>query len=278
MQERGQERGQDQDAAGAPADAAVRQVAIVTGGSRGIGRAIAQRLAQDGYDLLLVARDGAALTAAAETIAAATARRVLTMPADLAAPAAADGVARTALAGFGRIDVLINNAGSTRRGPWQEMTEADWQAGFALKFFGAERLTRAAWPELAARGGRVVNIIGVGGRTPAADFTIGSSVNAACMALTKALAEQGIADGVRVNAVNPGMIATGRLGRWIEALARAEGISLAAAEQRLPQSMGIARVGTPEEIAAAAAFLVSPDASYCQGALLDVDGGRTRSL
>ncbi len=252
--------------------------AVVTGGSRGIGRAIAQSLAEAGNDVLLVARDPQTLQTAASEIAASTGRRIEILAVDLATLTAAAQVAAAITRHFGTLHVLVNNAGATKRGPWAEMQECDWQAGFALKFFGAERLTRALWPALRASQGAVVNIIGVGGRTPSADFTIGSTVNAACMALTKALADQGITDGVRVNAVNPGMIATGRLARWIAALAEAEGISLAAAEQRLPQSMGIARVGQPAEIAAAVLFLAGPGGSYCQGAILDVDGGRTRTL
>lgn len=254
------------------------QVAVVSGASQGIGRAIAGRLAAEGYDLLLLARGQAGLETAAAEIVAASGRRVEVLALDLAAVEAAGAVGAAVARHFGRVDVLVNNAGATRRGDWLGMAEADWQAGFALKFFGAERLTRVLWPGLIASAGRVVNIIGVGGRVPSADFTIGSSVNAACMALTKALADRGITDGVRVNAVNPGMIATARLGRWIGALAEAEGLTLVAAEARLPASMGIARVGLPEEIAAAVAFLVSEQASYCQGAILDVDGGRTRAL
>jgi len=252
--------------------------AVVTGGSRGIGRAVAAKLARDGYEVMIVARDQGAISGACAEIGAQTGRRTLGCAADLSEAGAAEVVKAAVLRAFGGLHVLVNNAGATKRGAWQEMSEEDWRAGFALKFFGAERLSRALWPMLRESRGAIVNVIGVGGRTPSADFTIGSSVNAACMALTKALADQGITDGVRVNAVNPGMIATGRLGRWIAALAQAEGITLDEAEKRLPKSMGIARVGQPEEIAAAVAFLAGEEAGYCQGTIMDVDGGRTRVI
>ena len=115
-----------------------------------------------------------------------------------------------ALDAHGAIDIVVNNAGATKRGDFFELTDADWADGFALKFMGAVRLTRAAWPHLKARRGSVLNIIGAGGRTPSAEFTIGGSVNGACLSFTKAVADIGIQDGVQVNAINPGRVKTDR--------------------------------------------------------------------
>ena len=112
------------------------------------------------------------------------------------------------------IDV-VNNAGATRRGDFFELTEADWSDGFALKFFSMVRLSRAAWPHLKKSRGSVLNIIGIGGRTPEAAFTIGGSVNGACLSFTKALSDIGIRDGVQVNAINPGWIRTDRLSKLL---------------------------------------------------------------
>lgn len=249
------------------------KAALVTGASRGIGRAIALALAREGARVLAVARSEALLGALA-----AGDRRIVASVADLRDGA---GVARAAAAAereFGGLDILVNNAGTTRRGDVFALTEADWQEGFALKFFGYVRLTRALWPLLKARGGAIVNIIGIGGRTPGAEFAIGGAVNAGLLAFTKTMAEIGIGDGVRVNAINPGAIETDRLAPRIERYAAAKGISLEAARRLLPQEMGVARFGSVEEIADAVCFLASRRAAYLQGALIDIDGGATRTL
>jgi 3-oxoacyl-[acyl-carrier protein] reductase len=249
-------------------------VAIVTGASRGIGQAIARRLAGDGYDIVAVARSGAALQSLADTLPTSA----LALPLDLGEPDAARQVVDAARARFGRIDALVNSAGATPRGDFLSFTDEDWHLGFELKFFGAARLCREAWSALVASGGRIVNIAGIGGRTGSAEFTIGGSVNAALLNLTKALADRGIADGVRVNAVNPSSIATERTRRRIETLAAQRGVTVEEAASDLARQLRVARFGTPEEIAQVVAFLVSDGASYMQGAIVDVDGGQTRTL
>jgi 3-oxoacyl-[acyl-carrier protein] reductase len=183
-----------------------------------------------------------------------------------------------AVARFGRLDVLVNNAGATRRGDFLELSDDEWQDGFALKFFGAMRCCRAAWPHLAAAGGAIVNLSGIGGRTGSAGFTIGGAVNAAVLNLTKALADRGQADGVRVNAVNPGSIATERLQARIRTTAAEKGIDEAAAGRAMAQALGVPRYGAPEEVARVVAFLASPQSAYCQGSIVDIDGGQTRTL
>ncbi len=250
------------------------KVAFVTGASRGIGRAIAQRLAGEGMKIAAAARSRAEL----DEFAKSAGTECLVHAVDLREPGVPSQAIDATVARFGRLDLLVNNAGATKRGDFFELTDADWHDGFALKFFGAMRCCRAAWRHLQASKGAIVNISGVGGRTGSADFTIGGSVNAAVLILTKALADRGTRDGVRVNAINPGYIKTDRLKVRLDAYAAEHQVDLAAAEQQLARSMGIARFGEPAEVAAAVAFLASAPASFCQGSILDVDGGQTRTL
>jgi 3-oxoacyl-[acyl-carrier protein] reductase len=250
------------------------KVAIVTGASRGIGRAIAQTLAAEGMKLSLAARSRDQL----DELAASLKTDCLVQAVDLRDPGAAEAVVGATMKKFGAIDLLVNNAGATKRGDFFELTDADWADGFSLKFFGGMRLSRAAWTHLSAARGTIVNIIGVGGRTGNADFTIGGSVNAAGRLLTKALADRGVKDGVRVNAINPGFIKTERLTVRVKSFAEENTLPMAEAESQLAKATGVARFGEPGEVAAAVAFLASPVCAFCHGALLDIDGGQTRTL
>ena len=249
------------------------KVALVTGASRGIGRAIARRLAAEGARVVLTARDPDVLQAAVGEIrrAGGTADALAL---DLRLPASAGALMEFALARFGTLDIVVNNAGATKRGEFLGLPDEDWEDGFALKFFAAVRLTRAAWPALTAARGSVLNIAGVGGRTPGAEFSIGGSVNAALLALTKSLADTGIRDGVQVNAVNPGPVRTDRLTRRLASL----GPDGTAAEAQFVREAQITRVGEPDDIAGLVAFIVSPAGRLLHGALIDMDGGQTKTL
>jgi NAD(P)-dependent dehydrogenase (short-subunit alcohol dehydrogenase family) len=250
------------------------KVAIVTGASRGIGRAIARVLAAEGMRVALAARTRSEL----ESLAAELPTRSLVVALDLEEPDAAQRLIDATVAELGRIDALVNNAGATKRGDFVALTDEDWRGGFELKFFGAVRCCRAAWPHLAASRGSIVNIAGIGGRTGSRDFAIGGSVNAAVMLLTKALADRGKADGVRVNAINPGAIATDRLQRRLAQFAAERGVTIEAAETQFAREQGIPRFGQPEEIGRVVAFLLGSAAAYCHGAVIDVDGGQTQTL
>ena len=250
------------------------KVAIVTGASRGIGRAIAETLAAEGMRLVLAARSAHLL----DDLAASLPTDCLAYPDDLRQPDAPAAMIAAAIERFGQLDLLVNNAGATVRGDFLTLPDTDWADGFALKFFGAMRCCRAAWPHLRAAQGSIVNIVGIGGRTGSAEFTIGGSVNAALLNLTKALADRGVTDGVRVNAINPGSIATQRLQTRIRAFAAEHQVDETTAAERMAQAARVARFGEPDEIARAVAFLASPQTSYCQGVILDIDGGQTRTL
>lgn len=250
------------------------KVVVVTGASRGIGRAIAETLAAEGSKLVLVARTREKL----EAVAKVCATESLVVAMDLRDADAPQKMIEAAIAKFGRLDVLVNNAGATKRGDFLKLSESDWQDGFALKFFGAMRCCRAAWTHLQANRGSIVNIVGVGGRTGSAEFAIGGAVNSALLNLTKVLADRGTRDGIRVNAINPGSIATERLQTRIKAYASEQGIDNDQAARKMAEKLGVARFGEPSEIARVVTFLASPVASYCHGSVIDVDGGQTRTL
>lgn len=253
------------------------KVAIVTGASRGIGRAIALKLAGDGAAAMLAARDEERLREVAAEIEGSSGKAAW-VSTDLREPEAPGALAARTIETFGGIDIVVNNAGATRRGNFMALSEKDWLDGFALKFFGAVRLTRAAWPSLKQRKGSVVNIAGIGGWTPGTEFTIGGSVNAAMLSFTKAMADIGVADGVQVNAINPGAVRTARLTGRLQRIAEQRSISLAEAEARMVAESGTTRIGEPEDVANLAAFIVSPQNRFLQGALIDLDGGATKSL
>lgn len=250
------------------------KVAVVTGASRGIGRAIALKLATEGMRLVIAARSGDLLA----DVAGSCATEVLPVALDLREEDAPRRLIQQAVDRFGGIDVPVNNVGATRRGDFLALEDADWQDGFALKFYGAMRCCRAAWPFLKTSGGAIVNIVGVGGRTGSAEFAIGGAVNAALLNLTKALADRGVGDGVRVNAINPGSIATERLQARLRSAAAERSVSMDVAAADMASRFGVARFGRPDEIAGVVAFLASPAAAYCQGTIVDVDGGQTRTL
>lgn len=253
------------------------KVAIVTGASRGIGREIALELARNGADLLVTARDADMLEATARDIKGiGTAAAVIAV--DLREHDSAARVVKTALQNFGRLDILVNNAGATKRGSFLALTEEDWSDGFALKFFGTVRLSRAAWTHLRQNKGSIVNIAGIGGRTPGSDFAIGGSVNAALLSFTKALADSGLEEGIQINAVNPGSVQTSRLTERIRVFAEQHGISDGDAAERMKRESKISRFGEPKDIAHLVTFLVSERGRWMHGSLIDMDGGQTKTI
>jgi NAD(P)-dependent dehydrogenase (short-subunit alcohol dehydrogenase family) len=250
---------------------------IVTGASRGIGCGIAKRFAAEGSRVVLCARDQAALDQAVSEIQSAGGVAAA-IALDLREPEAPRHLVDFAVETFGGLDIVVNNAGATKRGKFVELTDADFADGFALKYFGAMRVTRAAWQHLKASRGSLLFISGAGGRTPGAEFTIGGSVNAALLSFTKAMAEQGIADGVQVNCINPGAVRTGRYTTRLNALAKELGIEPAQAEVEHIRQQKITRIGEVEDIAALSAFIVSPEGRLLQGSLIDMDGGSTKTI
>jgi NAD(P)-dependent dehydrogenase (short-subunit alcohol dehydrogenase family) len=253
------------------------KTAVVTGSSRGIGRAIAIRLARDGTQVVVCARTAGQLNEVVAEIAAAGGTAA-GLALDLREPDAGDRVIEFAVKTFGGLDIVVNNAGATRRGEFVKLTDEDWADSFALKFFGAVRVTRAAWPHLEKNHGSVVFISGAGGRTPGAEFAAGGTVNAGLLSLTKALAEVGIAEGIQVNCVNPGAVRTDRLKARLSETMKAKGIDQTAAERQFVETLRVTRIGEPEDIAALVAFVVSEEGRFLQGSLIDMDGGATKTI
>lgn len=254
------------------------KVAVVTGANRGIGLAIAESLAREGAKVLLVARDEERLRTAAKEIAGSTFARVEYLSLDLRRPEASLECMEAVRSKFGHLDILVNNAGDTKRGDFLELTDDDWERGFSLKVFGYVRMSRAAWPLLKETKGSIVNIIGSNARAGNAIFTIGGAANAALVNFTKSLADLGLKDGVRVNAINPGAIRTERLDSRIAYVSRTEGVTPEAAVEEILRQSRVTRFGTPAEIADSVVFLVSAQAAYIQGAILDIDGGLNRAV
>lgn len=252
-------------------------VAIVTGASQGIGRATAVRLANDFSALVLAARNKAELEKTAAAVNSAGAES-LVCPLDLREPQSAGLLVRTALDHFGRIDALLNIAGAVPQVDLFEMNDAQWEDGLALKLHGARRLTLRAWEALKASKGSVVLISGSAALDPKPGFAAVATVNAAIIALAKAFAEQGIRDGVQVNSVVPGAVMTGRRESFFAKWAPAHNMTKEEAVKNFPEQVGIARFGTPEEIAQLMAFLVSPQAKWMTGASLRMDGGEIKGV
>jgi 3-oxoacyl-[acyl-carrier protein] reductase len=253
------------------------KVALVTGSSRGIGASIALGLAAEGCDVMLTGRDEAALKEVAAGVAK-LGRKACYSTLDLSQPQASAVLVAEHKKHFSKLDILINNAGATKRGDFRELTDADWKDGFELKFFAHVRLSREAWPLLVASKGSVVGIAGIGGKEPEAEFGIGSSVNAACVAWSKALADVGKKEGVQVNTVNPGRVETERLWRRIRARVSETGESEATIRAEYLKEFNITRFGLVEDITGLIAFMVSPHGRWLHGATIDMDGGEVRGL
>jgi 3-oxoacyl-[acyl-carrier protein] reductase len=252
-------------------------VAIVTGSSHGIGRATALRLGKDFSSVVIVARDESALSDVSKEITA-TGAKPLLVNRDLSKAASAREVVDATLNAFGRIDALVNIAGSVPRIDILETTDEQWDAGFALKFHAGRRLALHAWEALKAARGSVVFLSGAAADHPQAIGAAVSSVNAAIEALSKAFANRGLIDGVQVNTVSPGAIMTRRRMGMIERVAATKGISIESARQDYLDHAHISRYGEPEEIAELIAFCVSPKMRWMTGSVLRMDGGETSSL
>ncbi|WP_282605145.1 SDR family oxidoreductase [Pelagibius sp. Alg239-R121] len=249
------------------------KVAIVSGGSKGIGLAVAKRLAEDGADIFLAASNAGRLKAARETIEAATGQSAAFHAADLRTLEGCRESYQAAADRFGCCDILINAAGATKGGTFPEQPDEEMLDGFALKFHGAVRLSRLFWPQLKEASGCVINIVGGFARTPAADFMVGGAVNAALANFSKALAAQGLRDDVNVNWIHPGLTVTERLETIFADRAKQQDKTRDQIERESVAAEGLRRLGQPDDVSNLVAFLCSPAARHIHGAGIPIDGG-----
>lgn len=255
------------------------KVAFVAAASRGLGRAVAEELAAEGASLIICARREDALRRASEEIEQKFGAAVFPVAADVSRPGEASAAVRAGIEKFGRIDIVITNAGGPPPGKFESLSREMWEAATRLTLHSVLELTQAALPGMRERGwGRILNITSIAVKQPVDNLMLSNSLRSAVTGFARTLANEVAADGVTVNNILPGYMRTERVEELAQAAAEREGISAAQARARWEAEIPMRRLGEPREFAALAAFLVSERASYITGASIAVDGGWIRSL
>ncbi len=253
------------------------KIALVTGGSDGIGKASAIELAREGAHVAICARRADVLSAAAEEIRQAARGKVLHVVADVTKPADVQRFVQAAVGEFGGVDILVNNAGTSAARPFEAVDDEAWDYDLDLKLYAAIRMSRAAVPHMRKRsGGRIINITAVIGKTPGASSLPTSVSRAAGMALTKAMSKDLAKDGICVNSICIGLIKSGQIAK--AAAARFSDVPLDEAYARMGAAVPLGRVGEAREVACLIALLASPLGGYVSGTAINVDGGMGSAL
>jgi NAD(P)-dependent dehydrogenase (short-subunit alcohol dehydrogenase family) len=246
-----------------------QRVALVTGASQGIGKAIALKLAQEGASVVLTARGEELLNQVVNEIRAAGGKAV-GVAADVSKKEDCERLIRQTIEAYGKIDILINNAGTSATGEFEAATDEIWQADFDLKLFAAIRLSRLAIPEMKKQNwGRIINVTNIGAKQPAAKSMPTTVTRAAGLALTKALSKEFAPNNILVNSICIGLIKAGQH----EKKAAKAGIPVEQMYETMGKNVPLGRVGRAEEVANVAAFLASEAASYVTGSSINLDGG-----
>ena len=249
---------------------------LITGGSKGIGLACADAFLQEGARVSLVSRDPSNLERAIERFAFHGSDRIQIQAADLTNPTSAQAAFDAAQIGFGPVDVLVNSAGAAKRTPAPDLTPQAWQDAMQAKFLSYVHMIDPVIKQMAQRRkGCIVNVVGNGGKVASPIHLPGGAANAALMLVTAGLANAYAAQGIRVNAINPGLTLTDRLQEGMLADARLQGISAEDAMQRAVAKIPMGRLAEPEEIARVVVFLASDAASYVTGINMSMDGATT---
>src|SRR5947209_79501 len=255
------------------------KTALVTGGSEGIGKGIALGLAKEGVDVAICARRKEPLEAAAAEIAKATGRKIVAIPADLTKDADAKNFVEQGHRALGRVDIMVNNAGSAPGGVIEHLSEADWTQAMQLKFMGYVRCLRYVLPIMVRQGGgRVVNLIGNDGVKHSYWEIAPGAANAAGQNLTMSLASQYGRHNISFCAVNPGPVRTERWAGLVAAMSRDMKLSYEEADKLAPASIPMGRIAEVEEVANMVTMLASPLMHMVNGTQIEVDGGQEKSL
>ncbi|MBN1148687.1 MAG: SDR family oxidoreductase [Anaerolineales bacterium] len=248
--------------------------ALVTGASRGLGYAIALGLAREGADIALNSRDPERVAAAAQTLAQESGARVTPLAGDVSDPATPLALVAKAAQALGGLDLLVTNAGGPPAGKFEDFDDATWQRAVNLSLISHVRLIRAALPYLReSKAASVLTLTSYSVKQPIPMLVLSNSVRAATVGLTKSLALELGADGIRFNSILPGWTETERVVELMEARARAKGTNVEEEIARQAMESPLGRMAMPAEVANAAVFLLSPAASYITGVMLAVDGG-----
>lgn len=257
-----------------------RKVALITGGSKGIGRQTALTMLKEGAKVSIVARNEEGLEKAkAWMLSEVPEAEVLTVSADLQTEAGAVKAVNNTVAHYGKIDILVNCAGSAPGGLLLDLTEEDWDFALGLKFRGYVRMAKATIPQfLKQKHGVIVNVVGNDGIKPSWWELTGTAVNAADLAVMDALANQYGNENIRINSVNPGPVDTGRWESLVEAYARDMNISIEEANETAAKSMPFGRIATPQEVADVVVFLASERASFVHNSTVTIDGGQMKHI
>jgi 3-oxoacyl-[acyl-carrier protein] reductase len=255
------------------------KVAMVSGASKGIGRAVAEKLAAEGASLSLCARSADTLRTVAQALEDKHGVPALAVPADLSRGDDIQRWVEATVERFRGVDILVNNAGAAQGGPFLRLPDQAWLDSWQLKLFGYIRVAREVFPHLVTRGGgRIVNVIGIAGVQPMEHYMIGGAANAALLNFTKALADEGAPHGILVTGVNPGPIRTDRWDGIVVKWGAAKGVTPAEAERDILRGVPLRRPGTPDEVANLVVFLASDLSTYITGTTIAIDGGMTRTI
>src|SRR5688572_21364516 len=255
------------------------KVALVGGSSRGLGRAVALELAQEGCAVVLCSRDAVAVEHAAEAIGERTGADTLAVGANLSEVSGVEHVISAAFARFDRVDVLVTNTGGPPAGPFEAHSPEIWQSAIQQNLESVLNLTRAVLPGMKEREwGRIVNITSIAVKQPVDGLILSNSVRAAVTGFARTLANEVAPHGITVNSVLPGYTRTERLVHLAEHNAKTRGSTVDEAYAQWEREIPMKRLGEPDELAALVAFLASQRAAYITGASIAVDGGWIRSL
>ena len=247
------------------------RAAVVTGASKGLGLAIATRMAASGADVALLARRADVLEAAREAVSTAARGRVVGVSCDVSDAKEIARAYEEVMARLGRVDILVNNAGTSQTGAFPTISDEVWQADLDLKLFAAIRLARLTWPQMAERHwGRIINVLNIGAKAPKAGGAPTAVSRAAGMALTKVLAGEGAAHNILVNSLHVGLIESDQWARRHAQQQASQSYDDFLAD--MGKGIPLGRVGTAEEFANVACFLASDAAGYVTGTAINVDG------